>query len=174
MWLIDVTTDLEVLSTLAYSPGPRGRYLRGYGASLSRRYSVYRALTELLEVQLTDRKVAERLECIELLKDQPVLQACAEVDLRPLAASARLVPYVETAAPSSPAEHLSQLLSQLANRGFTVYLNEAHRLSNGITAVHVHIPGLERFHMIVDGPAAVVPGRRGIAAVDVTAPACPV
>ncbi|WP_258043732.1 hypothetical protein [Mycobacterium kansasii] len=77
-----------------------------------------------------------------------------------LAASARLVPYVETAAPCSPAEHLSQLLAQLADRGFTVYLDEAHRLSNGITAVHGHIPRLERFHMIVDGPATVVPGRR--------------
>ncbi|KZS76168.1 hypothetical protein A4G29_05420 [Mycobacterium kansasii] len=147
VWLIDVTTDLGVSSTLAYSPGPRGRYLRGYGASLSRRYSVYRALTELLEVQLTDRGVAQRLEGIELLKDHPVLQACAELDLRPLAASTRLVPYAETAAPC---------------------------LSNGITVVHVHIPGLERFHMIVDGPAAVVPGRRGIAAVELTAPACPV
>ncbi|KZS64404.1 hypothetical protein A4G26_10305 [Mycobacterium kansasii] len=108
------------------------------------------------------------------MKDHPVLQACAELDLRPPAASTRLVPSVETAAPCSPAEHLSQLLSRLADRGFTVYLDEAHRLSNGITVVHVHIPGLERFHMIVDGPAAVVPGRRGMAAVELTAPACPV
>ncbi|EUA12696.1 hypothetical protein I546_1831 [Mycobacterium kansasii 732] len=36
----------------------------------------------------------------------------------------------------------------------------------------MHIPGLERFHMIVDGLAVVVPRRRGIAAVDVTAAAC--
>lgn len=69
-----------------------------------------------------------------------MLQACAEFDLRPLAASARLVPYVETAAPCWSTVHLSQLLSQLSDRGFTVYLDEARRLSNGITAVRAH-PG---------------------------------
>lgn len=30
--------------------------------------------------------------------------------------------------------------------------------------VHVHIPGLEHFHLVLGGPTAVVPGQRGIAA----------
>lgn len=164
VWLIDMTTDLGVPSTLAYAPGPRGHFLRGYGTSLSRHYSIHRALTELVEVQLTDHTAANRRNSIGLLADSPGLQACAELDLRALAAAAPRVPYVDTTAPSSPSEHVSKLLARLAARGFTAYLNEMHRLSNGVTAVHVHIPGLERFHMIVDGPSAVVPGRRGIAA----------
>lgn len=164
VWLIDITTDLGVPSTLAYLPGPRGHYHVGYGTSLSRRYSIYRALTELLECQLTEDGIADRLDAIELLKDFPALQACAELNLRPLAVSAPRVPYTETTAPAAPAAHLSELLTKLDDRGFTVYLHETHRLSNGIIAVHVHIPGLEHFHLIVDGPSAVVPGRRGMAA----------
>lgn len=162
--LIDITTDLGVPTTLAYASGPRGGHLRGCGTSLSRHYSVYRALTELLENQLTDDHVAGRLAAIELLADYPALQACAAFDLQPVAARAVQVPYVDTHAPRSPSRHRSGLLAKLADRGFTAYLNEFRTLGNGITTVHVHIPGLEHFHLIIDGPSAVAPGRRGITA----------
>ncbi|MBY0443339.1 MAG: hypothetical protein K2Q25_14575, partial [Mycobacteriaceae bacterium] len=53
---------------------------------------------------------------------------------------------------------------RLAHRGLKAYYQEAYLSANGITAVHVHVPGFERFYMIIGGRTAVVPGQRGIAA----------
>ena len=60
--------------------------------------------------------------------------------------------------------HLQTLLETLANRGFTAYLSQVYASANEITAVHVHVPGLEHFHLIADGPSAVLPGRRALTA----------
>lgn len=167
VWLIDITTDLGVPSTLAYAVNPHGGYLRGYGTSLSRRYSVYRALTELLQVSLhekPDQQTADHIAAVELLADYPELQKCAVFNLPPLVSGAARVPYRDTHAPCTPRQHLSLLVAKLTDRGFVPYVHNSHTFPNGIATVHVHIPGLEHFHLIVTGPCAVVPGQRGIAA----------
>lgn len=165
VWLIDVTTDLGVPATLAYAPGSSGDFLRGYGASLSRHYSVYRALTELLEAALTDGRVDDRRAAIELFAAHPVLQACVAFELDAPTASAARTAFVDTSVPPSPTAHLEQLLNMLGEHGFHAYAHTARVFPNGITALHIHIPGLEHFHLVVDAPSAVVPGRRGVAAV---------
>lgn len=165
VWLIDVTTDLGVPATLAYAAGSRGDFLRGYGTSLSRHYSIYRAITELLEAALTDGRVDDRRTAIELFSAHPVLQACVAFELDAPTESAARTAFVDTDAPPSPAEHLDQLLKALSERGFHVYVNTVRAFPNGITAVHVHIPGLEHFHLVVDAPSAVVPGVRGVDAI---------
>jgi ribosomal protein S12 methylthiotransferase accessory factor len=164
VWLVDITTDLGVPTTLAYAPGPRGHYVRGCGTSLSRHYSIERALTELLECHLTDDRLGDRLAGIQLLGAYPALQACAAFDLHAPTASTSRVPYIDTPAPPSPDQHLQTLLETLANRGFTAYLSQVYASANEITAVHVHVPGLEHFHLIADGPSAVLPGRRALTA----------
>lgn len=163
VWLVDITTDVNVPAALAYAPGPRGNFLRGYGASLSRHYSVYRALTELLEVALTEDKVESRCAAIELLEADPVLQACVAFELDAPIASLPSAAFTDTEAPGSPEAHLECLLETLSRLGFDVYANTVHVFANGITAVHVLIPELEQFNLLTDGPSAVVPGRRGIA-----------
>ncbi|EPQ46849.1 hypothetical protein MMSP_2610 [Mycobacterium sp. 012931] len=62
-------------------PRRAGGSRRGSGASLSRHHSVYRALTELAEAELTHADDADRLRAIELLVDYPSLQACAAFEL---------------------------------------------------------------------------------------------
>ncbi|MDC8984261.1 YcaO-like family protein [Mycobacterium marinum] len=81
VWLVDITTDLDVPVTLAYATAPGGGSRRGSGASLSRHYSVYRALTELVEAELTHADDADRLRAVELLVDYPSLQACTAFEL---------------------------------------------------------------------------------------------
>ncbi len=168
VWLIDITTDLGVPSTLAYSPDSHGDYLLGSGASLSRHYSVYRALTELLEVQLEQGLAgvdlaAKRAVAIEKLADHSVLQACVALDLSDFATSMSTVPFVDTVAPPTPREHLHRLLQVLRARDFTPYFQELHASADEVTTVHIHIPGLEHFHLITD--AAVVPGKRALTAI---------
>ncbi len=168
VWLIDITTDLGVPSTLAYSPGSRGQYLLGSGTSLSRHYSVFRALTELVQVQLEQEQAgagqaAKRVLAISQLADYPGLQAAMALDLSRFATSMSATGFIDTLVASTPDEHLQQLLQMLHSRGFTAYFRHLHASSNGVTAVHTHIPGLEHFHLITD--AAVVPGERGLAAI---------
>ncbi|ORW90139.1 hypothetical protein AWC27_11590 [Mycobacterium szulgai] len=164
VWLVDITTDLGVPATLAYAAGLPGCSRRGYGASLSRHYSIYRALTELLEGELTDDRAEDRRRAVDWLADYPALQACAAFELPPPTTSSDYVPYADTEVPPSPAQHLSCLVDKLAERGYSVYLNEFHASANGVTTVHIHVPELERFNMIADGPSAVVPGRRALRA----------
>lgn len=163
IWLIDVTTDLGVPSTIAYAPGLNADFWWGRGTSLSCRHSVYRALAELLEWALTasSEKLDHRRAGIARLQAHPRLQACSAVALDGPARPSIGVEFADTPAPDTPAEHLEVLVETLGIEGFTIYANTAREFSNGITAVHVHIPDLEHFHLIADGPAAVVPGRRG-------------
>ncbi|BBC66180.1 hypothetical protein MMRN_30760 [Mycobacterium marinum] len=168
VWLIDITTDLGVPSTMAYSPGSRGQYLLGSGTSLSRHYSVFRALTELVQVQLEQEQAgagqaAKRVLAISQLADYPGLQAAMALDLSRFATSMSATGFIDTLVASTPDQHLQQLLQMLHSRGFTAYFRHLHASSNGVTAVHTHIPGLEHFHLITD--AAVVPGERGLAAI---------
>jgi ribosomal protein S12 methylthiotransferase accessory factor len=166
VWIIDLTSDLGVPTTLAYAPGTRGSFLRGYGTSLSRHHSIYRALTELLEGALSEdtAKIDQRCAAIDLLSGDPLLQSCAAFELDAPTASTPRTAFVDSQAPYSPQAHLGHLLAALTRRGFNAYTHTLQVFPNGITAVHIHIPGLEHFHLIADGPSPVVPGRRGLTA----------
>lgn len=164
VWLIDLTTDLGVPTTLAYTPGPHGNFQRGHGTSLSRYHSMYRALTELLEVALTSDKIGDRRTAIELFADHPILQACVAFEIDAPTTGSPRVAFVDNEAPRSPNAHLEQLVAALSQQGFNAYAYRVQAFVSGITTVHIHIPGLEHFHLITDGPSAVVPGHRGAAA----------
>jgi ribosomal protein S12 methylthiotransferase accessory factor len=161
--LIDITSDIGVPTTLAYAYGMDVNYVRGYGTSLSRQHSVARAISELVQIWLTDDQQAARCTAIEALADYPALHACAKFNLpRPTPAS--LVTFEDTDGPATPDEHLDTLISALQHRGFRPYYSTSHTASNGIATTHVHVPGLEHFDLVLNGPIAVAPGHRGIAA----------
>jgi ribosomal protein S12 methylthiotransferase accessory factor len=104
-----------------------------------------------------------RVANVERLTEYPALQACAGLQLPDLTQSQH-VTYTPAPAPTSPAEHLHALQEILTGHGFTTYFDRIHTATNGIATVHMHIPGLERFHLITDG-SVVLPGNRARAAV---------
>ncbi|WP_424216152.1 YcaO-like family protein (plasmid) [Streptomyces sp. BI20] len=165
--LIDMTTDLDVPAYAAYLPAPAGRPARicGWGASLSRRYAIARALTELVQLHST---VGLRERYAHLLPEQrddtgphPHLRACRLSDFTPALASAIRRPFRDTRVPDTPRGHLDRLLGLLRERGLAVYRRE-HHVTLDLAVVNVLVPALERFVLVTDGQV-VVPGERGMA-----------
>ncbi|MER6912740.1 YcaO-like family protein [Streptomyces sp. NPDC000594] len=165
--LIDMTTDLGVPAYMAYLPAPAGLPARvcGWGASLSRRYAITRALTELVQLHCT---IPLREEFAHLLPERrddtvpyPRLHACYLSDFTAALPGAELRPFEDTRAPATPAGHLDRLLSVLRANGLSVFRRE-HYVTEHIAVVNVLVPGLERFMLVTDGHL-VVPGDRGLA-----------
>ncbi|MFJ4773795.1 YcaO-like family protein [Streptomyces uncialis] len=166
--LIDMTSDLGVPAYMAYLPAPQGQPARicGWGASLSRRYAVTRAVSELVQLHST---MHLREQYAHLLPEQrddtgpyPRLHACYRSDLTTALASAELRTYEDTVAPDTPQGHLDRLLTVLRGHGFAVYRRD-HHVTADLAVVNVLVPGLERFMLVTDGQV-VVPGARGMAA----------
>ncbi|MFF2026923.1 YcaO-like family protein [Streptomyces sp. NPDC058171] len=166
--LIDMTSDLGVPAYTAYLPAPHGQPARicGWGASLSRRYAVTRAVTELVQLHST---MHLREQYAHLLPEQrddtgpyPGLHACYLSDFTTALASAEPRAYEDTVAPATPRGHLDRLLTVLRNHGFAVYRRD-HYVTADLAVVNVFVPGLERFMLVADGQV-VVPGARGMAA----------
>ncbi|GLX34356.1 hypothetical protein Sros01_04290 [Streptomyces roseochromogenus] len=166
--LIDMTTDLGVPAYTAYLPAPVGEPARicGWGASLSRRYAITRAVTELVQLHST---MGLREQYAHLLPHQrddtrpyPALHACYLSDFTAALPSAEPRAYEATAVPDTPRGHLDQLLALLREHGFDVYQRDHHGTPD-LAVVNVLVPGLERFMLVTDGQV-VVPGRRGMAA----------
>ncbi|MEW1698974.1 YcaO-like family protein [Streptomyces sp. NPDC093249] len=165
--LIEMTTDLGVPAYTAYLPAPPGRPARicGWGASLSRRYAITRAVTELVQLHST---VGLRERYAHLLPEQrddtgpyPRLRACYLSDFTAALSLAELTPYRDTVAPDTPRGHLDRLLALLRGRGLSVYRRD-HHVTPDLAVVNVLVPGLERFMLVTDGQV-VVPGERGTA-----------
>ncbi|MEW9519774.1 YcaO-like family protein [Streptomyces tubercidicus] len=166
--LIDMTTDLGVPAYTAYLPAPQGQPARicGWGASLSRRYAITRAVSELVQLHST---MDLREQYAHLLPEQrndtgpyPQLHACYLSDFTAALPSAELRAYADTVAPDTPQGHLDRLLSVLRNHGMAVYQRD-HYATADLAVVNVFVPGLERFMLVTDGQV-VVPGVRGMAA----------
>ncbi|MEW1549975.1 YcaO-like family protein [Streptomyces tsukubensis] len=165
--LIDMTSDLGVPAYAAYVPAPPGRPARvcGWGASLSRRYAVTRAVTELVQLHSTmDLRGRYR----HLLPEQhddtgpyPRLHACYLSDFGTALSSAEVRAFQDTAAPDTPRGHLDRLLAVLHGHGLAVYQRD-HYVTADLAVVNVSVPGLERFMLVTDGQV-VVPGERGTA-----------
>jgi ribosomal protein S12 methylthiotransferase accessory factor len=162
--LFDMTTDLGVPSALAYAPpGPNGIVRRGSGTSLSAHHAVYRAVGELLQGVLGIATVPDyQPPSLNTMSDHPKLHRCAAMELEEHVRRAHTVALVDEPVPAEPEGHLAKLVGLLAARGYRPYLSHYRTLSTGITAVHVLIPGLERFMAVLLGNL-VVPGRRGMA-----------
>ncbi len=165
--LIDMTTDLGVPAYTAYQAPPPGRPARicGWGASLSRRYAISRALSELVQLHST---IGLREEYADLLPAQrddtgpyPGLHACYLSDFGTALEAAEVRPFEPTAAPDTPHGHLDRLLGLLRERGFAAYQRD-HHVTPDAAVVNVLVPGLERFMLVTDGQV-VVPGGRGFA-----------
>jgi ribosomal protein S12 methylthiotransferase accessory factor len=154
--LLDITSDLGVPTMLAYTPPAEGRsYLRGTGASLSRAHAAWRALTELLQTTLGRSGRGD----LAGLAAYPALERCGRFDLTDHLRGARVVRFTPAGPLPDPGAQLRRLIAILRARGHTPYGRTVARLRGGITAVHVIVPGLERFMLITDGNL-VVPGPR--------------
>ncbi|MEU7581623.1 YcaO-like family protein [Streptomyces sp. NPDC041068] len=160
--LIDMTTDLGVPAYMAYLPAPRGRPARicGWGASLSRRYAITRAVSELVQVHCTMGLREQYAHSLPEQRDDtgpyPKLHACYLSDFTAALPSAELRAYEDTVAPDAPQGHLDQLIAVLRSHGFTAYRRD-HYVTADLAVVNVFVPGLERFMLVTDGQV-VVPG----------------
>ncbi|MCP2166655.1 YcaO-like family protein [Goodfellowiella coeruleoviolacea] len=165
--LLDITTELGVPTVLAYVPPTAERpHLRGAGTSLSAHHAMHRAISELLQYALgcaTLPRQADPFAHLAPLRWHAGLHACGRFDLTAHLARARRVAFVERFAPEHPQGHLDRLVSILTGHGFMPYLRRLATLPGGITAVHVLVPGLERFMVIADG-VLVLPGPRALRA----------
>ncbi|GII96783.1 hypothetical protein Ssi02_70140 [Sinosporangium siamense] len=161
--LLDITSDVGVPTMMAYTP-PTSRHphRRGTGTSLSPAYAAWRALTELIQVTLGESlsQSGPRGDLAGLAA-HPALHACGRFDLTGLLGEARVVAFPQTAEAGEPPEgQVRRVVTMLAARGYTGYRRTARALACGVTAVHVIVPGLERFMLVTDGNL-VIPGPRG-------------
>jgi ribosomal protein S12 methylthiotransferase accessory factor len=157
VFLLDITSDLGVPTMLAYTAPARSRpHRRGTGTSLSPAHAAWRALTELLQTTLAGSPRSD----LSGLAGHPPLFACGRFDLTDHLRGARVVPFVPAGPLPGPEAQLRRLVALLAARGHPAYHRTVATLRGGITAVHVIVPGLERFMLITAGNL-VVPGPRG-------------
>ncbi|MBB5779135.1 YcaO-like family protein [Nonomuraea jabiensis] len=166
--LLDITSDLDVPTMLAYTaPTSRHPHRRGGGTSLDPAYAVWRALTELVQTTLGEslpHSGAAVRGDLTGLAAHPALLACGRFDLTGALREAHMVPFPRAAAAAGPpGSQLREVTAMLAARGHPAYHRMVRVLPCGVTAVHVIVPDLERFMLIIDGNL-VLPGRRGLAA----------
>ncbi|MEO3807534.1 YcaO-like family protein [Sphaerisporangium sp. B11E5] len=160
--LLDITSDLGVPTMLAYTaPTARHPHRRGAGTSLSASHAAWRALTELIQTTLGRTAPDEPAWSAR----HPELRACGRFDLTVHLRRARTVPCREAGGvPRHPRDQLRKLVTVLTAHGFVPYRRVVAVLPGRIVAVHVIVPGLERFMLILGGNL-VLPGPRGHALV---------
>ncbi|WP_271220427.1 YcaO-like family protein [Streptosporangium carneum] len=166
--LLDITSDLEVPTALAYvAPTPGKPHRRGAGASLSLTRAVWRALTELLQSVLGEGLLSSDAPVhggLAGLAGHPALYACGRFDLTARLRDTVTIPFEQPARPPvHPRVQLRELITLLAAHGHTPYWRVAAALPGEIVALHAVVPGLERFMLVTDGNL-VLPGSRGRAA----------
>ena len=169
VFLLDITSDLGVPTVLAYASPAEGRsHRRGSGTSLSPAHAVWRAVTELVQTVLGEplgRADGSPRGDLGGLAAHPALLTCGRFDLTGHLRRVRTVRFEPPAGSApKPAAQLRRLVAILAAHGHRPYQRTLATLRGGITAVHVIVPGLERFMLVADGNL-VVPGPRGQAMV---------
>lgn len=163
--LLDITSDVGVPTMLAYTaPTYRQPHRRGAGTSLSPAYAAWRALTELVQTTLGERLPHSGPAAhgdLSGLAAHPALHACGRFDLTDRLREAVVVPFPQvTELTATPGGQLLKVAAKLAARSHPVYHRTVRALACGVAAVHVIVPGLERFMLVTDGNL-VLPGRRG-------------
>lgn len=164
--LVDMTTDVGVPAFLAYTPvGSSGVERIGAGSSLSPHYAAWRALTELLQGRFADSTPGgESTPALEAFAAHPALRACVDFDLTDHLARAEEIDLpVGTEPPGTVEAQVERLVAALAAAGHPPHYRITANLPDGITAVHVLAPGLERFVTILSG-MLLLPGPRARAA----------
>lgn len=164
--LFDLTTDLDVpvvLALVRHTSGPAvARH--GLGASLSAAHAVLRAVTELVQVVLVARGLdllAHDAAVTRAVGRHAGLLACARLEVPDVVADAAetAVRFSRDTVTASVAQLRGQITERLLAAGHDVLVGRLVTLPHGTTAVHVHCPGLERFHLVLDGHVAL-PGPR--------------
>jgi len=167
VYLIDIKTDVDVPAYLAYTlPNSEKPPLQGSGASLSPEYAVYRALSELVQDHLlrdTESLTKDPFAYLEPLRKYPSLYKCGFFDLSDLLKQSQMIPFETRANPIGPDAHLTELTKKVTTAGFSIYHGRKQVLNNGITAIHVLVPGMEHFMAITKG-LVITPGKRAIKA----------
>jgi ribosomal protein S12 methylthiotransferase accessory factor len=165
--VLDITSDLAVPTMLAYVPPEGARpHRRGVGTSLYPAYAVWRAITEFVQLALASARPASiggwpcHPDLGGLAAAHPDLHACGRFDLTEHLRTTGISPFTPAArTPRTPAHQLRELVALLATHGHRPYYRTVATLPGDITAVHVIVPGLERFMLVTDGNV-VIPGRR--------------
>lgn len=162
--LLDITTDLGIPTVLAYTPPGSGRdhHGRGLESSLSEQHAVYRALSELLQIELLGTATApERLHALGAL--DPILLRCAEFDLTEQLPHSVMRPVAPHTEPGPVAAQLATVTRAVRTRGFTPYCHALDTGTDTLSLVHLVVPGLERIMTLLQGHPAL-PGPRGFIA----------
>ena len=164
VWLLEMTTDLEVPAYWAYLPAAPGKpaRTRGCGASLSPAYAVERALHELIQLDSGVADASGAQPPIIHTAAHPALQRCHLADFSDQLTDAEPVPFIDKDVPRTPEDHLEALLAILRRHGFGAWAWD-RCAGDDLTVVNVCIPGMERFVAVTDGQV-VLPGPRGLAA----------
>ncbi|WP_059006240.1 YcaO-like family protein [Streptomyces specialis] len=171
VWLLDITTDVGVPTTMAYvAPTARRPHLRGSGTSLSPRYAAHRALTELLQAFLLGDNASagdDPFAHLDVLRPYPALYRCGRMDLTGHLERAHTVAFADRPVPGTLDGHQRGLVEALSRQGLAVYRRDVRVLPGGITSVHVFVPGMENFGVVTQGipllpgPRAAQAARRG-------------
>ncbi|MFE9220210.1 YcaO-like family protein [Streptomyces lavendulae] len=165
VYLLDLTTDIGVPVALAFVPGEDGHLaLHGVGASLSPRVAVERAVSELVQVCLVRRvhpDAVDGTKAAARLAAHPRLLKCAQIRggqrLESVAPVRELPDEPRNSLPAS--EQLEEVVSRVSWAGIRVFAHRIKRLPNGTSVVNVQCPGLDKFHLILQGNYAS-PGPR--------------
>ncbi len=165
--IVEITNDISVPVYLASLPR-QGRAIRpvGYGASLSRSYAIERACLEALQAfhLHNDEMEAEDEYVLSVYASLPRLRACIERNWN-FPCIRRIVDSTEaglTGPVGSLEGQVSATLTFLARKGYRAYASEIWSSEDGLSCVHVVIPGLEKFNIITSGNP-VLPSARGMA-----------
>ncbi|NJP96545.1 YcaO-like family protein, partial [Nonomuraea sp. FMUSA5-5] len=138
---------------------------RGTGTSLSPAHAAWRALTELVQTTLGEELGGGSRGDQAAPAAHPALAACGRFELTEVLRRGRVVPLPDGGpVAGAPGAQLRAVCAMLAARGFRVYARAVRAVPGCVVAVHVMVPGLERFMLITDGNL-VVPGPRASRAV---------
>jgi len=164
--LVDISTEFTTRTFLAFTtkPGPHPQVF-GSGSSLAPRHAAWRALTELVQLELSAAEPEYRQTLANALRNLqpfPRLLRCAQFD--PQTLLHHCVQHEErlpdSAKDLSVQNQLHLLIQDLRIHGRTLGAAVLQRTELGTTLLNVVIPGLERFFVVCSGNV-VVPQARG-------------
>lgn len=164
--LVDISTEFMTRTFLAFTTKPGAHpQVFGSGSSLDPRHAAWRALTELVQLQLSAAEPEYHQTLVNALRNlqpfprllrcalfdpQMLLHRCVQHEVR-LAGSAKDL---------SVDNQLHLLTQDLRIHGRTLGAAILQRTELGTTLLNVVIPGLERFFLVSSGNV-VIPQARG-------------
>ncbi|WP_065258294.1 YcaO-like family protein [Pseudomonas bananamidigenes] len=164
--LVDISSEFKARTFLAFTTKPGALpQVFGSGSSLDPRHAAWRALTELVQLQLSTAEPEYQRQLNNALRNLqpfPRLLRCARFDLQTLLHRCaqhemKLPAHGEDL---TVARQLRLLTRDLQNHGRTLGASILKQTALGTTLVNVVIPGLERFFVVSSGNVAI-PQTRG-------------